>query len=92
VKAFSVAGQRIFAGILASSGAAQGPNPQNLYVYDADTGAALGQMTPGPEVGSAIGWIDIGTGVQAYRRQNGEYEIFTEDVVWGKNILYRFRQ
>ena len=91
VKAFTVAGQRIFAGILASSGSAQNANPQNLYVYDASTGAQTGQLTPGPEVGSATGWIDLNHGVQAFQRTNGEYEVFVEDVVWGKNILYRLR-
>jgi hypothetical protein len=84
IKAISVAGQRVFAGLLAS-----GPT-QNVYVYDAATGASVGQLVPGPEVQSNMGWIDGSHNLQAYQRANGEYLVFEEEVAWEKVLMYRF--
>ncbi len=91
VKAFAVAGDRIFAAMLDSRGSAQKGLPQNLHVYDTSSGNELGQITPGPEVGSAMGWVDLGQGVQAFRLSSGDYSIFVEEVAWGKILLYRAR-
>jgi hypothetical protein len=91
VKAIAVAGQRIFAGLMNSAGTAQKTLARNLYVYDAHTGGLLGRMTPGPEIGSAMGWIDIGQGVNAFQRKDGEYLVFMEEVAFSKTIFYRIR-
>jgi hypothetical protein len=82
VKAFAVAGQRIFAGIIGSN------IKEQMYVYDTETGALLGQMTPNPDFGR-IGWIDMSHGISAVQRSNGEYVVFVEEVTFGKNLVYR---
>jgi sugar lactone lactonase YvrE len=89
IKAFTVAGQRLFAGLLASSGSSENHTPKNLYVYDAESGTPVATMAPGPEVGSSMGWIDLCHGLHAYKRSNGEYVVFMEEVAWGKVIIYR---
>jgi hypothetical protein len=89
IKSLTVAGDRIFAGLMNSSGSAQSSSPKNLFVYDSETGRFLDQITPGPEIGSAMGWIDIGQGVNALVRKNGEYVVFMEEVAFGKTVIYR---
>jgi hypothetical protein len=83
IKAFDVAGQRVFAGVLRSSGT------ENVYVYDNSTGAALGQLLPGPEINRNMGWIDGAENLKAFQRSTGEYLVFEEEVVWAKVIMYR---
>jgi sugar lactone lactonase YvrE len=85
IKAMAVAGQRVFAGIAASS------PTENVYVYDANTGASLGQLLPGSEVGGAMGWIDGAQNVRAYQRSNGEYLVWVEEDAWNKVIMYRLQ-
>ncbi|HVV50607.1 MAG TPA: hypothetical protein VHO06_13155 [Polyangia bacterium] len=84
VKAVDVAGSRVFAGMLGSNAA------EDVYVYDATDGNYLGQLTPGPQIGSQMGAIDMDFGLRAYQRQStGEYVVTVEDVVYGKAIVYR---
>ena len=85
IKAMAVAGQRVFAGMLASSAS------ENVYVYDAGTGAALGQLVPGPEVNSSMGWIDGAQNLRAFQRSNGDYLVFVEEVAWEKVLMYRLQ-
>jgi hypothetical protein len=85
IKAMAVAGQRVFAGMLASS------SVNNVYVYDANTGTSLGQLLPGPQVGRNMGWIDGAQNLRAYQRSNGEYDVFVEEVAWNKVIMYRLQ-
>jgi hypothetical protein len=85
INAFDVAGQRIFAGFLAG-----GANDQEtVRVYDTESGSQLGNLRPGPAIGGKANWIDMAYGVRAFRRQNGEYLVFVQDVFLGKTIIYR---
>ncbi len=62
-----------------------------MYAYNANTGAFVRKLTPGPEVAHESGWIDIPYGLRAYRRANGEYVVFVEEVTKAKVIAYRLR-
>ncbi len=48
---------------------------------------------PGPALGGVehTGWIDILTGITAFKRANGEYLVFVEEDYIAKSILYRWR-
>lgn len=85
IHSWDVAGQRIFAGFLA--GGANGD--ETVRVYATETGAHLGNLWPGPEIGNNANWIDMAYGVRAFQRSDGEYVVFVEDVIYGKTIVYR---
>ena len=66
-------------------------------VYEADTGSLVATLVPGTSVGlgdesrgNGHSWTDIRYGVRAYRRADGEYEVFNEDDLLGKIVLYRW--
>lgn len=61
-----------------------------VRVYDANTGAPVGEIRPGPEVGAVSGHIDVPMPVTAYRRANGEYLVFVEEDNMGKVLMYRW--
>ena len=66
-----------------------------VLVYNLDTAALAGTITPGSSVGGTgsntpLGWTDIPYGVRAYQRATGEYEIFNEDDWLGKIVMYRW--
>ena len=67
-----------------------------ILAYNADTGAQAATIIPGASVGGnssdtqVLGWTDIRNGLRAYRRADGEYEIFNEDDWLGKVVLYRW--
>jgi hypothetical protein len=84
IKSIAIAGKMVFAGLLGSSSTA------SIYVYDAGNGSALGQLTPGPEVGRMTGWIDGSHNLRAFQRSVGEYLVFVEEVAWNKVLMYRF--
>ncbi len=56
-------------------------------------GAAVGVFDPGPTVGGVenTGWIDILTGISAFRRANGEYLVFVEEDYRAKVLVYRWK-
>ena len=56
-------------------------------------GTAVGVFDPGPTVGGVenTGWIDILTGITAFKRANGEYLVFVEEDYKAKVLLYRWR-
>lgn len=89
VKAIAVAGNRIVVGVLQSSGTSFKKDAEDLFVYDAAGGALLGQILPGAEVGNAMGWLDCAHGLSAYRRADGEYLVFEEEVYWNKVLMFR---
>nr|WP_183085321.1 hypothetical protein [Trinickia fusca] len=62
-----------------------------VHVYDNATGAELGVIEPGPEVGHASGWVDVTNGINAHLRKNGEYIVFVEEDARGKVLMYRWR-
>ena len=61
-----------------------------VSIHDLGTGALLGELKPGTEVGSRSGWVDIPYGINAVRRSDGEYVVLVEEDERAKNILYRF--
>ena len=56
-------------------------------------GAELGVFEPGGTVGGAenTGWLDILTGITAFKRSNGEYLVFVEEDYKAKALLYRWQ-
>ncbi|MDR5837352.1 hypothetical protein [Caballeronia sp. LZ034LL] len=63
---------------------------QKVDVYDARTGAAVGVMTPGANVGGTSGYVDVELGISATRRANGEYVVLVEDDARAKILVYRW--
>ncbi len=61
-----------------------------VHVYNRNTGVKAGIITPGPEVGSDSGWVDVDNGIRAKLRPNGEYLIFVEEDAFGKVLMYRW--
>ncbi len=66
-----------------------------IEVYKAQTGAPVGYLKPGPEVGGAlpgdaVGWVDIPEGISAYRRSTGEYLVFVEEDWKSKILMYQW--
>ncbi|CAM2138326.1 SMP-30/gluconolaconase/LRE-like region family protein [Pararobbsia alpina] len=61
-----------------------------VRVYDAEKGVPVGEIHPGPEVGSTSGWTDVQMPITAYRRANGEYLVFVEEDERGKVMMYRW--
>ena len=55
-------------------------------------GAEVGVLEPNATIGGIenTGWIDVLTGITAYKRKNGEYLVFVEEDYKGKSILYRW--
>lgn len=83
MKAFCTAGDAVFAVEFRTA---------KVHVFDAATGAVLGEMTPGPEVGRESGWIDFPDAMRAFRRKNGEYLVFVEEDAKAKVIVYRWHR
>ncbi len=80
-KAMSVAGGKLFVAYVYTA---------EVHVYDAETGAPQGTISPGPEVDSTSGWVDIPYGIRAYQRSDGEYLIFVEEDAYAKVMMYRW--
>lgn len=83
IKALCVSGDYLFA--------AESRSPERVFVYNIHTGKFAGTMQPGTAVGKSSGWIDTPYGICAFRLTNGEYEIFTEEDLDAKIILYRWK-
>ena len=62
-----------------------------IRIYDRRTGAFVGIISPGPEVGRSSGWVDIYWGLQAFKRSDGEYILIAEEDLRAKFLLYRWR-
>jgi len=56
-----------------------------VWVYSLTTGAYVGRLDPGTET-----MQDIGYGITAFKRSNGEYLVNIEDDGLGKCIMYRW--
>lgn len=63
-----------------------------VWVNRLSDAAAVGELDPGPIVGGMenTGWIDILTGISAFKRSTGEYLVFVEEDYKGKVLLYRW--
>jgi hypothetical protein len=67
-----------------------------IEVYNAQTGASVGHLKPGPEVGGdlpgeAVGWVDIPEGIQAIRRPDGECLVLVEEDWKSKVLMYQWK-
>lgn len=64
-----------------------------IWVNRLSDGAQVGIFEPGPTVGGVenTGWIDLLTGINCYKRLNGEYLVFVEENYKAKSIIYRWR-
>jgi hypothetical protein len=63
-----------------------------VWVSDINTGKTLGTMVPSAELGGIehTGWVDIGWGINAFQRKNGEFLILVEDDALRRVIMYRW--
>lgn len=63
-----------------------------VWVTNLNDGSLAGTMLPSAACGGVTrtGWVDIGAGIQAYQRKNGQYLIFVEDDSLSRIILYRW--
>ena len=71
-----------------------------MYVFNLATGATVGLITPGADIGgnasvtagttNCLGWSDMRFALQAYQRSSGEYDITQEDDWLGKVVIYRW--
>lgn len=63
-----------------------------VFVTDLRTGKLLGSMMPDDTIGGidCTGWVDIAYGIDAIRRQDGEYIVFVEDDYMGRVLMYRW--
>ncbi len=78
--AMSIAGDYVFAVTVKTA---------EVYMYNANTGALVKNLKPGPEVANESGWVDIPYGIRAFKRNNGEYLVFVEENAKAKVIVYR---
>jgi hypothetical protein len=64
-----------------------------VWVNRLSDGAELGYFDPGTTVGGVdnTGWIDLLTGITAYRRNSGEYLVFVEENDKAKSLIYRWK-
>ena len=60
-----------------------------IFIYNTRSGKLLGIVEPDPEIVGMVGWIDIGEGIRAFRRQNGEILLLVEDSWAQKEMVYR---
>jgi hypothetical protein len=88
-RAMDISGHKIFA--VTSTSNANSKGKADVNIYDALSGAFLTKLSPGSEVYSETGWVDIPYGLRAYRRSNGEYVVFVEEDAKAKTIMYRVK-
>lgn len=64
-----------------------------IFVNRLSDGTPVGVLAPGPSVGGVenTGWIDILTGITAFKRKDSEYLVFVEEDYKAKVLLYRWR-
>lgn len=64
-----------------------------IWVNRLSDGAEVGVLEPGTTVGGVenTGWIDVLTGITAFRRRSGEYLVFVEENYKAKSLIYRWK-
>ena len=64
-----------------------------IWVNRLSDGAEVGVFDPGPTVGGVenTGWIDLLTGINAFKRSTGEYLVFVEENYKAKSLIYRWK-
>jgi hypothetical protein len=67
-------------------------NRGRIHVNRLSDGTELGSFEPGPTVGGLenTGWIDLLTGISAFKRSTGEYLVFVEENYKAKSLIYRW--
>ena len=63
-----------------------------VWITKISDGSLVGTLEPSAAIGgiNRTGSMDIGNGIVAYQRKNGEYEVFLEDDYLSRVILYRW--
>lgn len=61
-----------------------------IDVFKLIDGSFVGYLTPGPEIGSCSGWIDMKTPTKAFCTYSGQRIITTEEDWVGKVIVYQW--
>ena len=64
-----------------------------IWVNRLSDGAEVGVFDPGPTVGGVenTGWIDLLTGINAFKRSSGDYLVFVEENYKAKSLIYRWK-
>lgn len=64
-----------------------------IWINRMSDGGLVGVLEPGPTLGGVenTGWIDILTGIIAYKRSDGKYLVCVEEDYKAKSILYRWK-
>ena len=64
-----------------------------IWINRLSDGAEVGVFDPGPTVGGVenTGWIDLLTGINAFKRSTGEYLVFVEENYKAKSLIYRWK-
>ena len=64
-----------------------------IWVNRLSDGAEIGVLEPGETVGGVenTGWIDLLTGINAFKRSTGEYLVFVEENYKAKSLIYRWK-
>ncbi len=65
-------------------------NSGRIQVLRAADGTLIGSMHAGPEVNNTSGTMDVPYGINAFRRANGEYLIFSEEDWYAKVLMFRW--
>lgn len=86
----AIAGDFVFVGYPFFSPYGLTGNEGMLQVYRKSDGGIAGQIKPGPEVGGQSATLDISDSIRAFKRSNGEYLVFAEENLYGKQIMYRW--
>lgn len=81
---FAVAGDYLFDGGWKTNA--------RVWITDLRIGKVVGQFTVPDYMGGirGTGWIDIGYGISAFQRHNGDYLVVVEDDFLGRDVLYRW--
>jgi len=70
-----------------------GPNTKKtgeIDVYSMIDGAVVGYITPGPEIGSCSGWIDMAEPTKVFVTYEGKRIVVTEEDWVGKILVYEW--
>ncbi|MEO8352400.1 MAG: hypothetical protein ABI680_11760 [Chthoniobacteraceae bacterium] len=64
-----------------------------IWINRLGDGSEVGVLDPDPTVGGVenTGWIDLLTGISAFKRQTGEYLVFVEENYKAKSLIYRWK-
>jgi hypothetical protein len=87
-KAFTVAGDNIFAAYFLSNTTPDRQPFNTIKVFKRSDGSYVGDIYPDPSRGEATSTQDLAYGVKALRRSNGQYVILVQDCAFSKIQLY----